>query len=91
MLAIYFTRATWWVSVLLLVATFLTLLVYPATYTQLTEGPSVLAAVILGTRNVVLLALGVAVVWLFLTTPNSPSTKTARLSPQLTTHPVSQL
>lgn len=92
MLAIYFTRTTWLVSVLLLATTFLTLLVYPATYTQLTEGPSVLAAVILGARNVVLLALGAAVVRLFFKDAKlSPSTKTARLSPQLSTPPVSQL
>ena len=92
MLAIYFTRTTWLVSVLLLATTFLTLLVYPATYTQLTEGPSVLAAVILGARNVMLLALGAAVVRLFFNDAKlSPSTKTSRLSPQLSTPRVSQL
>ncbi|WP_282938003.1 hypothetical protein [Corynebacterium auriscanis] len=78
LLATHYTRAVWRVSVLLLVATFLTLLVYPATYTQLTEGPSLLAALILVARNVVLLGVAGAVGWLFFTDASrSPTTTPA--------------
>ena len=65
LLAVEHTRVTRSVSVILLVTTFLTLLVYPATYTQLTEGPTVLPAIILGARNVAMLALAGTVGWLF--------------------------
>lgn len=92
MLAVHFTRQTWRVSILLLATAFLTLLVYPATYTQLTEGPSMLAALILVARNVLMLALAVAVAWLFFTdATRSPITTTARLSPRPSTRPVSPL
>ena len=78
LLATHYTRAVWRVSLLLLVATFLTLLVYPATYTQLTEGPSLLAALTLVARNVVLLGVAGAVGWLFFTDASrSPTTTPA--------------
>lgn len=89
LLAVEHTRVTRSVSVILLVTTFLTLLVYPATYTQLTEGPTVLPAIILGARNVAMLALAGTVGWLFFSdAKRSPVTDSAVHEPMPSARPV---
>ena len=91
LLAVERTRAIKWVSIVLLLTTFLTLLVYPATYTQLTDGPSILAAVILGARNLAMLALAGTVGWLFFSdAKRSPVTDSAVHEPVPSARPMSQ-